>query len=124
MQKILVIEDERGILENVVDILIFEDFNVIAATDGQEGVRLAIEHLPDLILCDIRMPGLDGYGVIETLRRDCATASIPLIVMTAKPNAMDSQYMRMMNIAYCLMKPFAAEALIEVVQACMGGDER
>ncbi len=69
MIKILVIEDELGIRRNLVELLELEDFAVQSAVDGLNGVQLARDWLPDLIICDIMMPNLDGYGVLTELRR-------------------------------------------------------
>lgn len=63
MKKILIIEDERLVRENLVELLTFENFQVLEATDGLRGVKLAEQEQPDLILCDVMMPILDGYGV-------------------------------------------------------------
>ncbi|MBN1564499.1 MAG: response regulator [Anaerolineae bacterium] len=117
MQTILVIEDERGILDNVIEILNFEDFNAIPAVDGKMGVELAQQHLPDLILCDLRMPVLDGYGVVRALRSHPDTADLPLIIMTAKAYDVEEAFVKEMNVAYCLKKPFHAVELLEAVEA-------
>lgn len=68
MKRILVIEDEQFIRENIVEILESNDFEVLSAPDGRLGVELALQHLPDLILCDVMMPDLDGHGVLSELR--------------------------------------------------------
>ena len=73
MAKILVIEDEADVRDSIVDILNAEDFIVDSAANGQDGLTLIAEFRPDLVLCDIMMPILDGYGVLEHLRRQEAT---------------------------------------------------
>ena len=122
MKTVLVIEDERGILDNVVEILSFEGYDVLSALDGNEGVKLAQEQVPSLILCDIRMPELDGYDVVRVLRSDPTTVEIPVIIMTAKTSFMRQDFVEEMNIAHCLMKPFSAFDLIDVVRAHIGND--
>jgi DNA-binding response OmpR family regulator len=124
MQKILVIEDERGIRDNVVDILTFEEFDTIPALNGKAGVELAQEHLPDLILCDLRMPELDGYGVVRALRAHASTATIPIIIMTAKAHDLEQEFVEEMNIAFCLKKPFQALELIDAVRAHIGNENQ
>ena len=84
MSKILVIEDEPQMRRNMLTILKHEGFEGIGAKDGSEGVTLAKRELPDLILCDVMMPGLDGYGVLAQLRAERATERIPFIFLTAK----------------------------------------
>ncbi len=84
MTKILVIEDEELVRENLLDLLEAEDFDTIAAANGKIGLNLAFSEVPDLILCDMMMPEIDGYGVLATLRQDPLTATIPFIFLTAK----------------------------------------
>ena len=79
MQKILVIDDEQPFREAVLELLEVEGFQAIGAENGQMGVQLAQEHLPDLVLCDIQMPDLDGYNVLRSLRQDSHTATTPFI---------------------------------------------
>src|SRR5881628_125495 len=79
MKKILVIEDEAETLENLVLMLEMEGFKPLSASNGRAGVAVARRELPDVILCDVSMPEMDGYGVLENLRADNATVSIPFI---------------------------------------------
>lgn len=84
MKKILVIEDEAPIRNNILEFLEAEKFQAIGARNGCTGIRLAREHLPDLIVCDIMMPDIDGYSVLTELRQDPVTKIIPFIFLTAK----------------------------------------
>lgn len=84
MKTILVIEDKQEVRENIAEMLQLARYSVIQANDGKQGVALARSAGPDLILCDIMMPELDGYGVLHILRNDPATASIPFLFLTAK----------------------------------------
>jgi CheY-like chemotaxis protein len=84
MTKILVIEDEGTVRENILELLDAEGFDAIAAENGRIGLELAKQHLPDLILCDVRMPELDGYGVLTGLRSEVTTSAIPFLFLTAK----------------------------------------
>jgi len=89
MKKILAIEDETVIRENICDLLSLEDYHAMAAENGKIGVARAIEHLPDLILRDMMMPELDGYGFLHQLKQNSATKTIPFIFLTAKATKMD-----------------------------------
>ena len=84
MKKILLIEDNPEIRENTAEILLLANYEVLEAGNGRAGVDLARKEHPDLIICDIMMPQLDGYGVLHLLSKDPATASIPFIFLTAK----------------------------------------
>jgi CheY-like chemotaxis protein len=84
MKTILVIEDSNDIRENTVEILDLGGYKTLAAENGKKGVELAMQEKPDLIVCDIMMPELDGYGVLHLLKRNEDTANIPFIFLTAK----------------------------------------
>jgi DNA-binding NarL/FixJ family response regulator len=84
MKKILVIEDEPEMRRNLTTILRLEKFHPVAAENGRVGVELAKKEKPDLILCDVMMPELDGYGVLAALRADAETVAMPFIFLTAK----------------------------------------
>ncbi len=84
MTRILVIEDETFLREEILEWMGFENYDAIGAENGLVGIELAIQHQPDLIVCDVTMPGLDGYGVLRQLRSNPATAAIPFIFMTAR----------------------------------------
>ena len=89
MKRILIIEDELEMLRNLTTILRLEKFRPLSAENGRVGVDLAKKQKPDLILCDVMMPGLDGYGVIAALRADAETVTIPFIFLTAKAEKLD-----------------------------------
>jgi DNA-binding response OmpR family regulator len=89
MKRILVIEDEPEMLRNLTTILRLEKFRPLSAENGRVGVDLAKKQKPDLILCDVMMPGLDGYGVMAALRADAETVTIPFIFLTAKAEKLD-----------------------------------
>jgi len=84
MKKILVIEDEPEMRRNLTTILRLERFHPVPAENGRVGVELAKKEKPDLILCDVMMPELDGYGVLAALRADAETVAMPFIFLTAK----------------------------------------
>ena len=115
--KILIVEDEAGIRDNLVRMLRLEGYDVLEACDGQAGLELARLELPDLILSDVMMPVLDGYGLLEALRAAPATAAIPFIFITARTDRMDRR--RGMNLGAddYLGKPFSRDEVLEAVTA-------
>ena len=90
MSKILVIEDAESLRNDIIEMLTFEDFDVRGAENGRVGVDTARQYLPDLIICDIMMPELDGYGVLSELRKEEKTLAIPFIFLTAKTDRIDA----------------------------------
>lgn len=90
MIKILIIEDNHDVRENTADILELEGYEVTSAENGKIGVERAKQLLPDVIVCDIMMPELDGYGVLEELNKNAQTSSIPFIFLTAKTEKIDT----------------------------------
>ncbi len=116
MTKILVIEDELAVREIIVEMLCAEKFDVIHAADGQAGVQLAQAHSPDLIICDIMMPNLDGYGVLTALRQQPSTAIIPFIFLTAKISKEDLRQGMELGADDYLTKPFTRDELLQAVR--------
>lgn len=115
MTKILVIEDEESVRENILELLEVEGFDTLAAENGLIGLAKAQQQHPDLILCDIRMPELDGYGVLTALRAQPATATIPFMFLTAK--AAKNELKRGIELganAY-ITKPFALKELLKAI---------
>jgi two-component system sensor histidine kinase/response regulator len=116
MTRILVIEDESSLLEGILTMLRFENFEAVGATDGTTGVRLAREHLPDLIISDIMMPGLDGYGVLMALQDDPATAGLPFIFLTAKSERGHLRYGMELGADDYITKPFTRDELLAAIR--------
>ncbi len=116
MPKILVIEDEAAVRENIRDALELESFDVIAAANGDDGMRMAREHLPDLILCDVMMPERDGFAVLRALRHDSMTATIPFIFLTAKTARADRRAGMELGADDYLTKPFTHVELLRAIQ--------
>ena len=115
MTKVLVIEDEELIRESILNILNTRGFSAIGSGNGQMGLQLAKEIVPDLILCDVRMPEFDGYEVLKALRQDPITATIPFIFLTAETNQ-DIQRPGQLNSANAyLTKPFTTAELLEAI---------
>lgn len=115
MHTILVIEDEQPVRSNILKILGFEKLKAIGAEDGEIGLALAKEHLPDLIICDIMMPGLDGYEVRNALFQSPETAMIPFIFLTAKADKVDIRLGMNLGADDYLTKPFTRDELLETV---------
>ncbi len=114
---ILVVEDDADIRSNVCDLLQAEGFDVLAAENGRVGTQMALEALPDLILCDISMPELDGYSVINVLQNDEATRLIPLIFLSAKADRSDLRKAMVLGADDYLTKPFTVQELLQAVHA-------
>lgn len=117
MTKILVIEDEVFIRENLIELLEIEGFQAIGAENGHQGVQFAKEHQPDLILCDVMMPELDGYGVLVTLREDPATKTIPFMFLTASADRSNLQKIREMGMNDYILKPFNVDKFLAAIAA-------
>jgi CheY-like chemotaxis protein len=115
MKKILVVEDDRSIRESILDLLQAEGFEVIAAENGTIGIQRAQEWLPDLILCDVVMPYMDGYQVLERLRCNSTTAAIPLIFLTAMGAKEDIRQGMELGADDYLSKPCTAEELMKAI---------
>jgi diguanylate cyclase len=115
MKKILVIEDNEIIRANIVELLLEQDFNAIEAKDGLIGVRLAQEEMPDLIVCDVMMPGLDGYGVLKALRQSPATQTTPFIFLTALDERADTRKGMELGADDFLIKPCKPDELLKAI---------
>ena len=120
MTTILVIEDNRVILENMFEIFELEDFDSIGVENGSDGIRLARERRPDLIICDILIPGLDGYDVLEELSKDPSTAAIPFIFLSAKADKASIQRGMERGADDYLTKPFEPADLLAMVHKWLG----
>jgi signal transduction histidine kinase len=115
MKRILVIEDERAVRLNILKMLRSEGFEVLDAENGAIGVELAQSHLPDLVICDILMPELDGYGVLTTLRQNSTTASVPFIFLTARVDRSDLRLGMNLGADDYLTKPFTRAELLGAI---------
>lgn len=117
MKKILVIEDNDDIRDNTTEILELSNYNVIAAENGKIGVEKALEHSPDLIICDIMMPVLDGYGVLHAVHKNEAIKNTPFIFLTAKTERTDLRKGMELGADDYIMKPFNATELLNAVDS-------
>lgn len=117
MKTILVIEDEPEMLRNLLTILKLEGFYAIGAADGKEGVNAARNQKPDLVICDVMMPELDGHGVLRALRGNPAMAAIPFIFLSARGEKVDQRFGMNLGADDYLTKPVAREDLLAAVRA-------
>ena len=116
MKKILLIEDDQNIRSNVKFVLEANDYKVFSAEDGKEGINLAKEVLPDLVICDILMPVLDGYEVKNELSKNSKTSSIPFIYLSAKSDIGDIRTGMNLGADDYLTKPFKTTDLLKAVE--------
>ncbi|MFD0797328.1 response regulator [Maribacter chungangensis] len=116
MKKILIIEDNKDVRENTADILELAGYETATAEDGKRGVEETEQFHPDLIVCDIMMPRLDGYGVLEALSKKPETARIPFIFLTAKSEKDDFRKGMNLGADDYLTKPFEEHELLEAVE--------
>ena len=117
MSKILIIEDQPLMRKNLATILEMEGFQVVLAENGQRGVALAKSESPDLILCDVMMPELDGFGALRALRSHAATATMPLVFLTAKGDKLDQRTGMNLGADDYLTKPATREDLLAAVRS-------
>jgi len=116
-KKILVIEDNQQVRENIVEILENEGFEMHQAENGTIGIEVAKRVQPELIICDVMMPGIDGFEVLSQLRKNILTSTIPFIFLTAKNTREDLRRGMQMGADDYISKPFTIEELLEAVQA-------
>lgn len=116
-RSVLIIEDNQDIREGTAEILELADYTVYTAENGKKGVELAVAHSPDIILCDIMMPELDGYGVLYMLNKNEQTAHIPFIFLTAKAERTDMRKGMEMGADDYLTKPFDDMELLSAIES-------
>ncbi len=117
MKNILLIEDNLEMRENTAEILELSGYKVMCTDNGKTGVELAREHKPDLIICDIMMPGLDGYGVLHVLGKSSETAGIPFIFLTAKADKSDIRKGMNLGADDYISKPFDDFELLDAIES-------
>jgi two-component system, sensor histidine kinase and response regulator len=117
MTRVLVVEDDENIRDNIVAVLEAEGYTALSAENGLAGVASAQAHLPDLIICDIMMPGLDGFDVLDELHQDPVTATIPFIFSTALADKSDVRRGMERGADDYLTKPFTHAELLNAIEA-------
>jgi CRP-like cAMP-binding protein len=123
-KTILLIEDNQEVSENIASILELEHYKVLTAPNGKVGVTMAQQHHPDLILCDIMMPELDGYGVYHVLGKDDDTSSIPFIFLTAKADKNEIRAGMNLGADDYITKPFEGSDLLKVIEVRLSKNEK
>src|SRR5262245_23975770 len=117
MKTILIIEDQPDMRDNIATILEMENYAVLAADDGRQGLALAREEKPDIILCDVMMPGMDGHAVLHGVRSDPTIAGTPFIFLTAKGEKRDQREGMNLGADDYLTKPATATELLAAILA-------
>ena len=117
MKTVLIIEDEPEMRRNLATLLRLEGFQVLTAENGRVGLQLAQRDPPELVLCDVMMPELDGHGVLKALRDDPATMNVPFIFLTAKGEKADLRSGMNLGADDYLTKPVARADLLSAVEA-------
>ena len=121
MRRILLIENDSSILANYARVLTLEGFEVLTAINGLDGLRLARTREPDLVLCDLRMPEMDGDAVLAALRADPRTARMPFIFMTASADHSERAARLAQGANDYLVKPIEFRVLLEAIARQLGG---
>jgi len=124
MKKVLIIEDNSILRENTVEFLKEEGFELYSAIDGVAGVQMALEIVPDIILCDISMPKMDGYEVLKMLQSIPSTTAIPIIFITAKTNKDDKRLGMHLGVDDYITKPYSYDDLLTSIQVRLEKAER
>jgi DNA-binding NarL/FixJ family response regulator len=124
MKKILVIEDEPEMRRNITALLRYYDYEPIPAENGRVGVEAARREKPDLILCDVMMPELDGYGVLQALQTDASLGRIPFVFLTAKGEKDDLRSGMNLGADDYLTKPVANADLVRAIEARLRRSEQ
>jgi len=124
MKKILVIEDEPEMRRNITTLLRYHNYEPIAAENGRVGVEAARREKPDLILCDVMMPELNGFGVLQALQTDASLARVPFIFLTAKGEKDDLRSGMNLGADDYLTKPVANADLIRAIEARLRRSEQ
>lgn len=119
MAKILIAEDERDIRDLIAFTLRFAGYEVVAASNGEEAVQLALQEIPDLIMMDVRMPRMTGYEACEKIKQEPSLKQIPVVFLSAKGQESEIRTGLDAGAAEYLLKPFAPDQLTERVRALL-----
>ena len=122
--RILVIEDEQNIRENLQELLEAKGYNIRTASNGKQGVLDAIEFRPHLILCDVMMPKMDGYKVLEYIRKTSIIQNTPFIFLTAKVDKSDIRQGMELGADDYLTKPFTYKELLKAIETRLDRQQR
>jgi CheY-like chemotaxis protein len=117
--KILLVEDNVPVRENTTELLELSDYTVITACNGTEGLTAALEHSPDLILCDIQMPEMNGYYLLQHVRQHTELDNCRFVFFTASSEKKDVEAALKMGADEYIIKPFTGERLLEVMETML-----
>ena len=118
-KKILIVDDERDIVKALMIRLQANDYEVVAAFDGAQGIFMANKEMPDLIIIDIRMPAGDGFSVVEKLKQSDRTHRIPIIFLTGSPERNAEERAMGLGARFYIKKPYDSEELLDAVKRAM-----
>lgn len=118
-EKVLIVDDDINNRLCLSDFLLYEDFHVLSADNGLKGFQLSKDFMPDLIVSDINMPTLDGYGFLKLLRADVATAEIPFIFLTGLDSLASRSQARELGANDYLVKPVRLNKILQTINACL-----
>jgi CheY-like chemotaxis protein len=124
MKTILLIEDNTDILENLTEYFELEGYNIISANNGKKGVELAIEHVPDLIICDVLMAQVDGHQVLDLLIHTAKTFEVPFIFSTSMSEKVNRAEALALGADEYIIKPFEPNALLELAAKCIASGSK
>jgi len=116
MAKILVIEDEDILLDTLSELLRYEKYEIIGASSGEAGLKLAVSARPDLVLCDVVLTGMDGYDVLKSLRENEITRQIPVIFLTGQASPKEVQTGMGMGVNDYLCKPASRPEIVAAIR--------
>jgi DNA-binding response OmpR family regulator len=116
MKRILLIEDNHSLREEIVNILELEGFDVVTAENGRVGIERLQEGLPDLVLCDLMMPEMDGYETLTAIRGNPVTATLPVILLTARDDDHCETRGQELGADGYVTKPFKIKELVHTVE--------
>jgi DNA-binding response OmpR family regulator len=118
-KKILVIEDEKDQLENICFVMKQAGYETIAADDGVKGLEMAKAYKPDMIICDLNLPSLNGYEVIEKIREDTDISEVPIIILSVFPQPENLDIGLRLKVQEYIVKPFNFKDLLARVKQCL-----
>jgi DNA-binding response OmpR family regulator len=125
MKTILLIEDNNEILENFTEFLEIEGYKILGASNGTQGIELAVKFIPDVIICDVLMPEMDGYQVLHSLLETSATYQIPFIFSTSMSEKVERAEALSLGADDYIIKPFDMEVLLKMIKIWLKtGSER
>lgn len=115
-KSVLIIEDEKQVRDSIVDILQLKGYTTLEASDGSKGFELATKHIPDVVLCDIMMPFMNGFETISKFKSNSLTKYIRFIFLTAKTEMENRQLGLDLGAAAYITKPFSVDELIQAIE--------